>query len=132
MGILWDEKQLTTINPEEILKEMSSIYSEFRKELAANSIASTGSIFIGVATEDDSELIKSLLKLPAELRSGLLNYIQTYVTICKEETKIKTSISEDENTVRNEKLKELLLAFPYKDIEIFIDRPLESGRDIQL
>jgi hypothetical protein len=44
----------------------------------------------------------------------------------------ESTIIEDENTVRNEKIKNLLLASPHKDIEILIDRPIETGRDIQL
>ena len=39
---------------------------------------------------------------------------------------------EEENAVRNEKIKDLLLASPHKDIEILIDHPVETGRDIQI
>ena len=132
LSIFWDEEQLTINNSDEILKEMVSIYSTFREELTSSSSSHTGSIFIGMATEGDSELIKSLLNLPAELRSGLLDYIRTHFQTGNEVSKKETSTIDEENVLRNEKIRDLLLAFPHKDIEILIDRPLENGRDIQL
>jgi len=132
LSILWDEKRLTTNNSEEVLKEMASIYSEFQKELATTSVSNAGSIFIGLATESDSELIKNLFNLPSELRSRLFDYIQTYFKTGKLEAIKESTVIEDENAVRNEKIKNLLLASPHKDIEILIERPIETGRDIQI
>lgn len=132
LSILWDEKSLTANNSEEVLKEMASIYSEFQKEMATTSVLNAGSIFIGLATETDSELIKNLFNLPSELRSKVLDNIQTYFKTGKLETIKEPTTIEDENAVRNEKIKNLLLASPHKDIEILIDRPIETGRDIQI
>ena len=135
LSILWDEKKLSNINSEDFQKEMASIYSEFEKELAATSVTNAGSIFIGFATDSDSELIKNFLNLPSDLRSGLLEYIKTYFK-ANNKTNIEpfkeSMVTEDENILRNQKLKDLFLTFPHKDIEILIDRPRESGRDIQI
>lgn len=134
LSIIWDEKRLADINSEEILKEMVSFYSEFRKELSATSASETGSIFIGLATESDSEMIKNLLNLPSDFRSVLLDYIKAYIKTDEQGkgNEKKTNTIEDENAARNEKLKNLFLPYPHKDIEIVIDRPIETGRDIHL
>lgn len=132
LSILWDEKRLKDLNSEELLKEMTSIYTEYQKELAATSVSGTGSIFIGLATENDIELIKNLLNLPSELRSRLLDFISINSKAAKPGTMTGIVDLQDESTVRKQSLKDLLLASPHKDIEIFIDRSTESGREIHL
>ena len=132
LSILWDEKRLKDMNSEELLKEMTSIYAEYQKELATTSVSGTGSIFIGLATEKDTELIKNLLNLPSELRSTLLDFIGANSKALKPKTMTDIFDLQDESTVRKQSLKDLLLASPHKEIEIFIDRSIESGREIHL
>jgi len=120
------------MNSEEILKEMTSIYAEYQKELAVTSFSETGSLFIGLATETDTELIKNLLTLPSEFRSGLINYIRTYRKSSEFENWKETTPIGNENATKKQDLKDLLLASPHKDIEIGIDRSAETGRDIHL
>ena len=120
------------MNSEEILKELIAIYFEYQKELAATSSSVNGSIFIGLTTENDTELIKSILNLPSELRSKLLDFIGANSKVAKPGTITETVDIKDENTLMKQSLKDLLLASPHKEIEIFIDRPTESGREIHL
>lgn len=132
MSIFWDEKSLTNTNSEELQAETASICAQFQKELAETSVPSHGSIFIGLATESDAELVKSLFNLPSELRLELLEYMQTYFKTGQYDTMKETKAIEYDNSIQNKKIKDLLLGFPHKDLEIIIDRPLETGRDIQL
>jgi hypothetical protein len=131
MGIIWDEKSLANTNSEELQAELASIYAQFRKGLTETSVPS-GSLFIGLATESDAELIKSLFNLPSELRLGLLEYIQTYFNTVHYDTMKETKAIDYDNSIQNKKIKDLLLGFPHKDLEIIIDRPLETGRDLQI
>ena len=132
MSIIWDEKSLVNLNSEEALKEISTIYSEYLKEIVATSYAYTGSIFIGVTTETDTELIKNILKLPAEFRSRLLDYIRTNSKADVTGNSCENATDKNINETQKQSLKYLLLASPHKDLEIVIDRPTDTGRDIHL
>jgi hypothetical protein len=132
MSIFWDEKSLANTNSEELQVEMASICAQFQKELAEISVPQNGSLFIGLATESDAELVKNLFNLPSELRLGLLENLQTYFNICQYDTMKETKALDYDNSIQNKKIKDLLLGFPHKDLEIIIDRQIETGRDIQI
>jgi hypothetical protein len=128
LSILWDEKRLTDLNSDEVLKEFMYIYNEYQKEIAATSVA-TGCLFIGLATENDTEFIKGLLNLPVEIRSRLLDYIHKNFKT-EPGTMNDVTLVGKEDIIKKQGLKDLLLASPHKDVEILMERPNDAGRDI--
>ncbi|HEX7715042.1 MAG TPA: hypothetical protein VF531_13595 [Bacillota bacterium] len=126
MSIIWDEKNPSDMNSDEIIKKLIDIYSEYQQELAATSSPGNGSIFIGMATENDTELIKGLLNLPSELRYKLWDFICANSIPTKPGTIPRSTDSKDTNTTKEQSIKELLLNSPHKEIEILIDHPAEK------
>ncbi len=115
MSILWDEKNSTDLSSEDMQKRLSKIITDYQKEIPSSSDAA--SIFVGLATGSDKELLHILINLPSEIRLKLLEYIQS--CLFKEVNPKKPS------------LKKLLLTSPHKDLEIPIHRSTETGREIQ-
>lgn len=114
MSIIWDEQKNTNSNSEALQKKLSDIIADFQKETASTSDAA---LFVGLATGSDKELLHLLINLPSEIRSKLIEYIQSNVF--------------EEDIPEKPTLKKLLLSSPHKDLEIPIIRSTETGRDIQ-
>ncbi len=70
MSILWDEKT-------DLQKRLSEIIADYQKQIT--SCSDVASVFVGLATGSDKELLHLLINLPSEIRSELLEYIQNYV-----------------------------------------------------
>jgi hypothetical protein len=130
VSILWDEKRLSDLNSDQTVKEFESLLAEYQKEIASTS--ATGSIFIGLATGKDSELIKNLLNLPVEFRLKLLDYLQSKSEVNKSRVMDELNKIETEDVTQKDRLKNILLSSPHKDLEISIDRQSDIGRDIHI
>jgi hypothetical protein len=120
MSILWDEQQNRTgLDSEELLKRFSSLLAEYQKETSS---PSDGTLFVGLATGSDKELLHILLNMSPETRFQILAYARELIG--------NDPLRHNEDPAKPT-LKKVLPASSHKDLKISIVRPVEKGRDIQ-